>query len=278
MTTKKPEKKAAAAPKTLTAAEFRSAIATIAADPSTSDERLALLIALRTEMEKEHSDLSWATALNACQKQMTTISKDSDNPQTRSKYASYEQLDKALRPIYTEAGFSVTFTTCPDECLAEMVRVKMSLMHIAGGQVEYLVEMPCDGKGAKGNQVMTRTHATGSALTYARRYLLCLAFNISTGDDDGNSAGGKVVNGKPREQSLSDKVKNSYDDMLSDDEANMLTEMSGLVEANAERFVQHLTKLWGTEITAMSDIPSDKYTEAYEMLYAKGKKNGTISD
>ena len=277
MTTKKPEKKAAAAPKTLTAAEFRSAIATIAADPSTSDERLALLIALRTEMEKEHSDLSWATALNACQKQMTTISKDSDNPQTRSKYASYEQLDKALRPIYTEAGFSVTFTTCPDECLAEMVRVKMSLMHIAGGQVEYLVEMPCDGKGAKGNQVMTRTHATGSALTYARRYLLCLAFNISTGDDDGNSAGGKVVNGK-RDWSDLKTFPGEEVELITTDQANMLTEMSGLVEANAERFVQHLTKLWGTEITAMSDIPSDKYTEAYEMLYAKGKKNGTISD
>jgi hypothetical protein len=41
---------------------------------------------------------------------------------------------------------------------------------------------------------MTRTHATGSALTYGKRYLLIAMFNLSIADDaddDGNAAGGR---------------------------------------------------------------------------------------
>ena len=44
-------------------------------------------------------------------------------------------------------------------------------------------------KGAKGGDVMTKTHAAGSALTYGQRYLLKMIFNIAIGsDDDGNAA------------------------------------------------------------------------------------------
>jgi hypothetical protein len=50
--------------------------------------------------------------------------------------------------------------------------------------------MPADGKGARGNDVMTKTHATGAAITYGKRYLLGMIFNLAvTRDDDGNGAG-----------------------------------------------------------------------------------------
>jgi hypothetical protein len=54
--------------------------------------------------------------------------------------------------------------------------------------------MPADGKGAKGGDVMTKTHAIGAAVTYGKRYLLGMIFNIAVGgdvDDDGNSNGGR---------------------------------------------------------------------------------------
>ncbi len=44
--------------------------------------------------------------------------------------------------------------------------------------------MPADGKGAKGGDVMTKTHATGAAASYGARYLLKGIFNIAVGDDD----------------------------------------------------------------------------------------------
>ena len=41
---------------------------------------------------------------------------------------------------------------------------------------------------------MTRTHATGSAMTYAKRYLKNFIFDLQfkQKDDDGNAAGGKA--------------------------------------------------------------------------------------
>ena len=53
---------------------------------------------------------------------------------------------------------------------------------------KYQVDMPADGKGAKGGDVMTLTHATGAAMSYGCRYLVKGIFNIAIGaeDDDGN--------------------------------------------------------------------------------------------
>ena len=54
----------------------------------------------------------------------------------------------------------------------------------------YSILMPADGKGAKGGDVMSRTHAAASAISYGMRYLLVMAFNLAIDrDDDGNAAG-----------------------------------------------------------------------------------------
>jgi hypothetical protein len=55
--------------------------------------------------------------------------------------------------------------------------------------------MPADGKGAKGGDVMTKTHATGAAVSYGQRYLLKMIFNLAVGevDDDGNGASGQTM-------------------------------------------------------------------------------------
>ena len=282
MTAKKSEKKAALPPKMTTSGDILLRLALIAADPNASDTRIEQLITLRAEIEAEHAGKAWVRSMNDCQTQMTTISKDAANDQTHSKYATYQALDNVMRPIYTGAGFSVTFTTCPDECLTDIVRVQMALVHNAGAQREYLVEMPCDGKGAKGNQVMTRTHATGSALTYARRYLLCLAFNISTGDDDGNAAGRMKGARSTAVTSTAAEYESTPGgdtiELISQDQADMLEEMSGLVGADMPAYLKYLTKLWDMTIQGMADIPANRYTEAYEMLYEKGKKSGTITD
>ena len=54
--------------------------------------------------------------------------------------------------------------------------------------------MPVDGKGPKGNDVLSKTHATGSGISYGMRYLLIMAFNLTVlktkEDDDGNAASG----------------------------------------------------------------------------------------
>jgi len=93
-------------------------------------------------------------------------------------------------PIYTNVGFSLTFNTAPGAPEAH-VRVTCNVAHRAGHVRTYMLDLPADGKGAKGGDTMSRTQATASALSYGMRYLLRLIFNIAVGegDDDGNKAG-----------------------------------------------------------------------------------------
>ena len=127
-------------------------------------------------------------AMSSAQSEMTRVERDANNSQTRSRYATYAAMDRKLRPIYTAHGFGLSFNTKPAE-VAEYVRVTCHVSHGGGWSADYQIDMPADGKGAKGGDVMTKTHAVGSATQYGMRYLLKMIFNVATGeDDDGNAA------------------------------------------------------------------------------------------
>lgn len=146
-------------------------------------ERLA---ALQEKAIASDAEMQFNDALNRAQEKISRIAPDLDNPQTKSKYASYAALDRVIRPVYILEGFSLSFDTddCPkDDC----VRV---LCYVSRGRHtrKYKVDIASDGKGAKGGDVMTKTHATGAAMSYGMRYLLKFIFNVAVGegDTDGN--------------------------------------------------------------------------------------------
>lgn len=155
-------------------------------DPSVDIDKMERLMAMHERMIIRQAEADFNDALRDCQKEVGTIAADANNPQTKSRYATYAKLDRALRPIYTKHGISISYST-GDTPKPDCVRV---LAFAARGAYtrEYHVDMPADGKGAKGGDVMTKTHATGAAMAYGARYLLKGIFNISVGedDDDGN--------------------------------------------------------------------------------------------
>jgi hypothetical protein len=158
-------------------------------DPSVDIDKLERLIGLKREIDSGEARREYDAAMSRAQEAMKPIRANLENPQTRSEYADYAALDRAIRPIYSRHGFSLSFGT-GDTKLENHVRVVCTVA--AHGHREYpFLDMPADGKGARGNDVMTKTHATGAAITYGKRYLLGMIFNLAvTRDDDGNGAGG----------------------------------------------------------------------------------------
>lgn len=149
------------------------------------------LLAWRDEQIALKAELAFKTAMASAQEEMAPIRADMLNPETDSRYGSLEAVDEVIRKVYTAHGFSPTFDT-EDTSDPLAIRVICDLNHRDGHCRRYSLPMPCDGKGPKGNPVMSRIHATGSALTYGRRYLLCNIFNLVVSkkqDDDGNAAG-----------------------------------------------------------------------------------------
>jgi ERF superfamily len=158
-------------------------------DPDFNPDKFQQLLDMKDAYEMREAEKAFNRALVEAQGAMTTINANASNSQTRSKYATYSALDEAVRPIYTAHGLAPSFNTEPIN-EPDKMRVLGILGHVGGFARRYQLDMPIDTKGARGGDVMTRTHATGSALTYAKRYLLIAMFNLSIGDDDdGNAAG-----------------------------------------------------------------------------------------
>lgn len=153
-------------------------------------ERLA---ALQRESLAREAEIEFNEALNRVQREIRRIAPDLDNSQTKSRYASYAAIDRVVRPLYSQEGLSLSFST-EESNREETVRV-VCFVSRGGHTRKYQVDMPADGKGAKGGDVMTKTHATGAAMAYGMRYLLKGIFNIAIGaeDDDGNLTNGEVA-------------------------------------------------------------------------------------
>lgn len=160
-----------------------------AADPQCDIEKMERLMAMHERMKAQQAEAEFTIAMSSAQSEMRPISADAENRQTKSKYATYAKLDNALRPIYTKHGFSLSFNS-GEARSSEEIRIICYASHSAGHTRTYMIDMPADGKGAKGGDVMTKTHAVGSGASYGMRYLLKMIFNVAVGetDDDGNGA------------------------------------------------------------------------------------------
>lgn len=195
----------ASAPVTATTAAqptMMEIIAKAASDPTVDVAKLERLLDMAERVQAKQAREAYAAAMTAAQSEMRHVAPDLNNTQTTSRYASYAKLDLAVRPIYTKHGFSVSFTS--DTPRPDVVRVVARVKHALGHEELHHLDIPADGKGARGNDVMTKTHAAMSAVTYGRRGLLKMIFNLSEGkqlDDDGNGASaGNFITDKERDE------------------------------------------------------------------------------
>jgi hypothetical protein len=166
-------------------------ISRAASDPATDVDKLERLLGMYERITAKSAEQAFSEAMNQAQAKIGPVVARAKNKQTNSSYATFASLDKVIRPIYVANGFSLSFNTAGNAPEGH-IRVTCTVAHVAGHSCLYQVDMPADGKGAKGADVMTKTHAAGAAMTYGQRYLVKLIFNLAiAADHDGNDAGGK---------------------------------------------------------------------------------------
>lgn len=209
-------------------------------DPSVDIDKLERLLQMSERVQARDAEQAFNIAMNAAQAEMRPIAANASNPQTKSRYATFDKLDKALRPIYTAHGFSMSYDE-GDSPKPEHVRVLCYVAHNAGHTRTYHRDMPADGKGAKGGDVMTKTHAAGAAGSYGARYLLKGIWNVAVGEED-NDGNGAPVN---REQ------------------FETLIGLKDAVGADLARFC----RLY--DINGLQHLPASKYEDAVAKLRQK---------
>jgi hypothetical protein len=163
-----------------------------ARDPNTDVDKLERLMGLYERMSAQQSRNAFDAAMSACQEELPIILRNKRNTQTNSNYADLAAIEDAAMPIVTKHGFSVKFM--PEPSALEGHYGVGAVVSNSGHHEHYHADVPADGAGMKGTANKTATHAFASTMSYGRRILLCMAFNIATKDDDGNRAGGKSIN------------------------------------------------------------------------------------
>lgn len=151
-------------------------------------KKLEKLLELQTRYEANEARKVFASDFAEVQANIDSVLKTKNNPQTHSKYAGLDNVIETAKPVYTQYGFSIIFYE-GETGVAENIRVCADVLHKAGHKETYHFDVPLDGVGIKGNANMTKIHGKASSVSYGRRYLLCMIWNIPTQDDDGNSSG-----------------------------------------------------------------------------------------
>jgi len=130
-----------------------------------------------------------AAALSAAQAEIEGAVKGAVNPHFRSKYADLGACWDACRGPLTKHGLSLV--QIPVATDPGWVKLRTILMHKSGEVLEDTWAVPVSKQDAQGY---------GSALTYARRYMLQSVVGLAPIDDDGEASVGR--NGQPKQFAL----------------------------------------------------------------------------
>lgn len=170
-----------------------SMIERVAMDPTIPIDRLEQMMALKERMEdraredeERQAKKEYFAAMSKCQAELPVVVKNKKNDHTQSNYADLAAIEEQAMPVIHKHGFAVSFQPDGYNDKGEL-RIRWEISHEGGHSRDGIGEIPVDGAGSQGKVNKTGTQAFGSTATYGRRYLLCMLFNISTGDDrDGN--------------------------------------------------------------------------------------------
>lgn len=127
-----------------------------------------------------------APALVKAQAEMKNASLNKTNPHFKSRYADLAEIRDTVMPVLAKHGLAVVqFTQVGSTGFFLVTR----LLHESGEFLDSRYPLPED---------VTKPQAMGSAITYARRYMLAAICGITAEeDDDGNSAQNTNGGGSP---------------------------------------------------------------------------------
>lgn len=215
----------------------------LARDPSVDVEKLQRLMDMQERVINRNAEASFNADLAQLQAELPMIEERGGikdrNGNIQSKYALWEDVNKAILPCLKRHGFSLTFR---QEQKDAAICVTGVLSHKEGHSERTSITLPTDTSGSK-----NAVQAVGSSVSYGKRYTAGMLLNLISGevDDDGHSAGG---------------------DFVSDEQAATLEALIADVGADLSLFLK-----WA-KVGSVDQIPAKAYANCVGMLNRKRGK------
>ena len=217
-----------------------AAIVQLARDPAVDPAKISAMLDMQERLERRQAEIAFTHALQAAQREVPRVVKHgviNMGEKGRIPFAKWEDVDTVLRPVMDRNGFTVRFDMQPRDGGGGVVTCY--LQHIGGHCVTATISLPTDTGAGRNN-----LQAQGSTLSYSKRYLVEMLFNIvrENEDDDGRAGGAKPIT------------------------MAQAAEIKGLLVETKSDEVQFLRYFSADSVTLLDD---KQYTAAINMLNAK---------
>lgn len=208
-------------------------------------EKLGKLYELQERWEANEARKAYAAAMTAAQGEMRPVVRGRTNQQQGSKYAALEDIHDTIKPIWLKHGF--TLSSGSDQSpYPEHYRVTCDCLHEGGHITHHVLDGPADDKGIKGGPNKTPIQGVTSTVTYLRRSLAIMIFDITLvgTDHDGQRA-------VP---------------LCTHEQAVQIQEWIDSTDTNPQRFLE-----WAG-VESVFKLPASKYQQAIDFFKSKVRK------
>lgn len=218
-----------------------SMIERAALDPRVDMDKMERLLAMQERIFDRNARMAYAAALATMQPLMPVITErggiKNSAGAVQSRYALWEDINDAIKPILAAHGFALSFRT--GTTAEGKITVTGILSHREGHQEETTISLPHDSSGSK-----NAVQAVGSSTSYGKRYTATALLNITSRgeDDDGKAA---------------------PNDWIDSDQVDELVALMDDVGADRTRFMNFL------KIDTFAHLPKRRFREAIDALEAK---------
>lgn len=218
-------------------------IARAAADPNTNIDKLERLLAMQREARAYSAKIEYFAAMSEMQDELPSINENGEIKINESKpgqkYALWEDINKAIKPVLKAHGFALFFRTGQSDA---KITVTGILSHRGGHSEETTMQFPPDASGSK-----NAVQAIGSSTSYGKRYTAMALLNLTSGgeDDDGRSGGSAGT--------------------IDDDQVEKIFDLIKRTKADTAKFCKHFA------IDAVPDLPKASFDTAISMLNTKAR-------
>lgn len=169
------------------ASSLMEVISRAAADPGVDVSKLERLLGMYERVQASQAKSSYYAALSEMQDLLPVIQERGEikirEDKPGQKYALWEDINKAIKPILKAHGFALSFRIGQED---KQITVTGVLSHKDGHSEATTIYLPSDTSGSK-----NAVQAVGSSASYGKRYTASALLNLTSSgdDDDGKSAG-----------------------------------------------------------------------------------------
>lgn len=224
-----------------------------ASNPDVDIDKMERLLQMQERILARNAEAAFNTALAQMQNDLPVIEENGSikgrDGRVQSKYAKFEDINEAVKPIMRQYGFAISFRTAFEG--GEVV-VTGVLTHESGHREESAVKLPADASGNKNN-----VQGWGSSISYGKRYTMNALLNITSRGEDNDGQGSGSGGGDPERKAPQSTGGGNY---ATDAQLGLIRKKCELAGIKPDDFLKQF------DIPELAQLPFDRVNEALDWI------------